>query len=110
MELFDAFSIGVVLKDINEQVNSLVVEAATLQSCNDMLQEKCKMELVIRPLVLDDYDHWQIFHDDAEIVRVLANLKGFSDYSWQGEGETTLGLLVMSLKKNKFPHFFGENL
>ena len=39
MELFDhdAFSIGVVLKDINEQVNSLVVEAATLQSCNDML-------------------------------------------------------------------------
>jgi hypothetical protein len=57
----------------------LVVFASTLQPCEEVLQDLCKMEVVFRPSILDNLEHWQVFDDDAKILRFLQSSKEFSD-------------------------------
>jgi len=44
IELFDAFSIEVVPREKKHVVDTLVVSASTLQPCEEMLHDICKME------------------------------------------------------------------
>ena len=43
--------------------DALVVAGATLQLCEEL--GECKMEVSFRPTVPDNFEHWQVFHDDA---------------------------------------------
>jgi hypothetical protein len=50
------------------------------------------MEVVFRPLVPNNFEHWQVFHDDAQIIRFMNNLQEFVDYKvdWREEGGENL--------------------
>lgn len=57
IDLFDAFSIGVIPGDWNEHTDVLVVVVATLQPCDEMLRFDCKMKVVFRPVVTNNVDN-----------------------------------------------------
>jgi hypothetical protein len=57
----------------------LVVAATTLQLCDQIIKFACKNKVVFRFVVLDNIDNWQVFKNDAQIVRFLANLQDFFD-------------------------------
>jgi ribonuclease HI len=54
IELFDVFSINVIPKEKNYVFDSLFVSAFTLQPCEEVLQDLCKMEVVFRPFIHDN--------------------------------------------------------
>jgi len=58
IEIFDAFSIEAVPREKNHVANALAVSAATLQPCEEMLCELCKMEVIFRPFVPYNLEHW----------------------------------------------------
>jgi hypothetical protein len=66
------------------------------------------MEIVFRSFCLDNFEHWQVFHDDAQILRFLNNLQEFSEnqFNWQGEGEEEDDgeVKIEDLLDNKIPH------
>lgn len=45
------------------------------------------MEVTFRPLMQNNLENWQTFHDDAQIVRFLNNLQKISNYgvNWIGK-------------------------
>ena len=59
------------------------------------------MEIVFNPMILYHFDNWQVFEDDAQVVRFLADLYEFSSghINWQEESEPP----IMQLKENKVP-------
>jgi hypothetical protein len=52
--------------------------STTLQPCEEMLHDICKMEVVFRPSIPDNLEHWQVFNDDAQILHFLQSSKEFS--------------------------------
>ena len=74
IELFDALSIKVVPRELKQHVYVQAVAATILQPCDKMLKAACKMEavfrmeVVFRPALLDNFDNWHIFENDAQIV------------------------------------------
>jgi hypothetical protein len=58
----------------NEKFDALVVFASTLQPCKDLLEEGT-LEIMFRPSILDNFEHWKIFDNDSQIIRFMNNLK-----------------------------------
>ena len=38
------------------------------------------MEIIFRPSVPDNVDHWQVFKDDKQVINFLNNMHEFSDF------------------------------
>jgi hypothetical protein len=76
IERFEAFSIEVVPRDKNHVVDALVMSIAILQPCEETLCDQCKMEVIFRQSLPNK---WQIFNDDAQILRVQHNMHEFSN-------------------------------
>jgi hypothetical protein len=51
---------------------------ATLQPCEEMFRDQFKMKVIFRPSIHDNLEHWQVFNDDAQILRFLHSMKEFS--------------------------------
>jgi hypothetical protein len=85
IELFDAFAIKVVPRERNVVVDALAVATSTLQPCRELVNGECKMEVIFRPSIPDNLEHWQVFNDDAQILHFLHSLKEFSEnqVNWQ---------------------------
>ena len=84
MEFFDALSIEAIPWEENSKADELVVAASTLMPSKDCV----RMEIIFRPLVLDNVKHWQIFDDDKQITRFLDSVNEFEDFkvSYEEEG------------------------
>jgi hypothetical protein len=39
------------------------------------------VEVIFKPSVLDNMDHWQIFDDDKEVIRFFTQIQEFSDFN-----------------------------
>jgi hypothetical protein len=74
------------------------VSTTTLQPCEEMLHDQCKMEVIFRPSIPDNLEHWQVFNDDAQILCFLHSMQEFSD--------SQINFLVesMNLKVEYFPN------
>lgn len=55
---FDAFSISVVPHEYNDRIDSLVVSSTLLICHLDFVQDKYIIELIYRPSVPNNWDHW----------------------------------------------------
>ena len=69
--MFDAFSINEVPRDENMLVDDLSVIACTFEILEYLRETKCKVEVLFRPFVPDNQDHWKVFDNDAQIVHFL---------------------------------------
>lgn len=47
------------------QADALVVLVATLQPCEELMTIESKIEIISRPFVPYNFEHWKDFHDDA---------------------------------------------
>jgi hypothetical protein len=81
IQMFDAFSIEAVQREQNEKDDSLVVAAFTLLPCDDLMFGNSRMEILFRLSVADNYEHCQIFHDDAQVIIFLNNVQEFVEKS-----------------------------
>lgn len=87
MEWFDVLSKEAEPRMLNEKVDALFVVASTLQPCKDLLAGG-KLEIIFKPSVPDNVEHWQVFADDAQIIRFINNLQEFvkNEIDWREEG------------------------
>ena len=99
---FRKISIEVVPREENHVADSLVVSASTLQPCEGPLHELCKMEVLFRPSVSDNLEHWQVFKDDDQIIRFMENNKEFTD-SQVAFLADSMDLEVVNLQSNTLP-------
>jgi hypothetical protein len=89
IELFDAIDLISIPRDQNSLADSLAVAASTLQPSEDLIKGKGKLEIIFRPSVPDNVDHWQVFRDDEQILRFIHNVQEFSGFnvSYKEEGK-----------------------
>lgn len=80
MEYFDAFDLQTIPRDGNKQADELVVVASTSQLGENLLHDKMKMEVMFRPSVPDNIEHWKIFNDESQVIRFLNNMEEFPDF------------------------------
>jgi hypothetical protein len=66
-----------------------------------MLRGQCKMEVIFRPSIPDNLEHWQV-NDDAEILRFLHSMQEFSDGQINFLAES-MNLEVEDLPNNYLP-------
>ena len=44
------------------------------------MDDKIKMEVIFRPSVPDNVEHWQIYNEESQVVRFLNNMEEFSGF------------------------------
>jgi hypothetical protein len=81
IEFFDAIDLIAIPRDQNSLANSLVVAASTLQPSKDLMKGEGKLEIIFRPSVPNNIDHWQVFKDDEQVLRFIHNVKEFSSFN-----------------------------
>jgi ribonuclease HI len=99
---FRKVSIEVVPREENHVADALAVSASTLQPCEGPLHDLCKMEVLFRPSVPDNLEHWQVFEDDDQIIRFMENSKEFTD-SQVAFLADSMDLEVINLQNNTLP-------
>ena len=80
MEFFDALNLTAIPREMNTKADALAVAASTQQLSEDMVKEDVKMEIIFRPSILDNVDHWQVFSDDRQVINFLNNMHEFVDF------------------------------
>jgi hypothetical protein len=75
----DAIDLIVIPREQNSKPDELTVAASTLQLPDSLIDENISVEVIFRPLVLDNMDHWQVFDDDIQMVKLLLHIHEFSD-------------------------------
>jgi hypothetical protein len=81
---------------------ALAVSASTLQPCDGPLHDLFKMEVLFRPSIHDNLEHWQVFEDDDQIIRFMENNKEFTD-SQINFLVDSMNLEVINLQNNTLP-------
>ena len=74
IEPFDVIEIGVVPIYHNPIFDALSIPTTTLQPCEDMLRGQWKIKVIFRPSIPDNLEHWQVFNDDAQMLRFSHNM------------------------------------
>jgi ribonuclease HI len=78
--LFSAFNITFVHRNLNQHADSLALAASNFKT--PMFPNlKFEVEVRNRPSILDNIKHWQVFKDDEEIQRFLKTIEEFSNIS-----------------------------
>jgi hypothetical protein len=99
---FRKVSIEAVPREENHVVDALAVLASTLQPCEGPFHDLCKMEVLLRPSVPDDLEHWQVFEDDDQIIKFMENSKEFTNSQVTFLADS-MDLEVINLQNNTLP-------
>jgi ribonuclease HI len=75
----DAFNLIVIPREHNAKEDELAVAASTLQLPNGLADENISVEVIFRPSVPNNIDHWQVFDDDKQMIKFLTHMHEFSD-------------------------------
>jgi ribonuclease HI len=99
---FKIVSIEAIPREENYVADALAVSASTLQPCDGPLRDLCKMEVLFRPSIPDNLEHWQVFEDDDQIIRFMENNKEFTDSQINFLADS-MNLEVINLQNNTLP-------
>jgi ribonuclease HI len=80
MESLDALNLIAIPREQNSKADELVVVASTLQLSHDLIKENISVEVIFRPSVPNNMDHWKIFDDDKQVIRFLNHMQEFSEF------------------------------
>jgi hypothetical protein len=78
MESFDTLDLVSIPRDQNFKADELVVVASTLKLSQELINGNIIVEVIFRPLVPDNVDHWKIFDDDKQVIKFVNNIQEFS--------------------------------
>ena len=90
MEHFDALDLEAIPREQNSLADELAVAATTFQLSDELIKDKIKMEVIFRPSVLDNSEHWQVFNDEKQVIRFLNSLDEFEDFRIVSEEDGSL--------------------
>jgi hypothetical protein len=96
---FEVVSIKAIPKEENYVADALIVSTSILQPCECPLQNLCKIEVMFRPSIPDNLEHWQVFEDDSQILRFMENNREFTN-SQVNFLDESMDLEVVNLKNN----------
>jgi ribonuclease HI len=99
---FKIVSIEAIPREKNHMADALSIFASTLQPCDGPLRNLCKMEVLFRPSIPDNFEHWKIFEDDDQIIRFMENNKEFTDSQIDFLADS-MNLEVINLQNNTLP-------
>jgi ribonuclease HI/transposase InsO family protein len=99
---FRKMSLEAIPREENHVADALAVSASTLQPCEGPLHDQCKMEVLFRPSIPDNLEHWQVFEDDDQIIRFMENSKEFTNTQINFLAES-MDLEVINLQNNTLP-------
>jgi hypothetical protein len=77
VEWFDVLYLKAENIMFNDKDDALTMTVSNLQPCKDLLEDG-KLEIIFGLYVPDNVEHWQVFDDDAQIIRFINNLQEFS--------------------------------
>jgi ribonuclease HI len=80
MESFDVLNLIVVPRDQNFKVDELDLVASTLQLSQDLIKENITIKVIFMPLVPDNMDHWKIFDDYKQFIKLLNHMQEFFEF------------------------------
>jgi hypothetical protein len=80
-------------REQNAKADELAVATSTLQLPDSLIDEQISVEVIFRPSVPNNMDHWQVFDDDKQMVKFLLHMHEFSDLakSMKEEGNNYTG-------------------
>ena len=71
MNKFEAFNIKSIPCTLNFEADMLANAASNLCPSDDFSHDKFSVELIYRPLILDNITNWRVFEDDEQIINFL---------------------------------------
>jgi ribonuclease HI len=76
----DALNLIVIPREQNAKADQLAVAASTLSVPDSLINENISVEVIFRPSVPDNMNHWQVFDDDKQVIKFLTHTHEFSDF------------------------------
>jgi ribonuclease HI len=80
MDDFDALNLIAIPREQNSKEDELAVAASTLTVSDSLIDENISVEVIFRPSVPDNMNHWQVFDDDKQVIKFLTHMHEFSDF------------------------------
>jgi ribonuclease HI len=99
---FRKVSIEAVPREKNQMADALAISASTLQPCEGPFHDLCKMEVLFRPSIPENLEHWQVFEDDDQIISFMESSKEFTDSQVSFLADS-MDLEVINLQSNTLP-------
>ena len=84
IESFEAFSIEFIPPSQHTQATSLVVSASFLLPHPEFKNDTYRIEMIYRPRVLDNVNHWQVFNDDSQLKEFIEYVGNFAETLFEG--------------------------
>jgi ribonuclease HI len=76
----DALDLIAIPREQNSKADELAVAASTLQLPDSLIDENISVEVIFRPSIPDNMNHWQVFDDDKQVIKFLTHMHEFSDF------------------------------
>lgn len=117
------FSIEFIPRAQNTKADSLAVSASLLLPHPKFKSDTYRIEMIYRPRVPDNVNHWQVFNDDEQLKEFIACVGDFAENFFEGSEhsgkpigeESTEEGEVIQLQGNRIPkglvsleHLFGR--
>jgi len=90
VEHFDALDLEAIPREQNSLADELAIDATTFQLSYELIKDKIKMEVIFRPSVPDNLEHWQVFNDEKQVIHFLNSLDEFEDFRIDSEEDGSL--------------------
>jgi ribonuclease HI len=74
MDDFDALDLIAIPREQNSKADELAVATSTLTVSDSLIDENISVEVIFRPLVPDNKNHWQVFDDDKQVIKFLTHM------------------------------------
>jgi ribonuclease HI len=75
----DALNLIAIPREQNSKADELAVATSTFQLPDSLIDENISVEVIFRPSVPDNVNHWQVFDDDKQVIKFLTHMHEFSD-------------------------------
>ena len=69
----DSINLIVIPREQNSKADELAVVASTLQLPDSLIDENISVEVIFRPSIPDNMNHWQVFDDDKQVIKFLTH-------------------------------------
>ena len=83
--------------------DELAVAASAMQPCENLIKGESKLEIIFIPAVPDNIEHWQVFHDDSQIINFLNNINEFAECDIDWKTEEDKDVEIVDLASNVIP-------
>jgi ribonuclease HI len=80
IEDLEALNLIAIPRELNSKADELAVAVSTLQLSHDLIKENISVEVIFRPSVPDNMDHWKFFDDDKQVIRFLTQIQKFLSF------------------------------